>query len=49
MERIIDFKEQEDFSVIAMRHAVKGPTIQVKNVSDKKLYPLALAYEQFME
>lgn len=48
LKRQIKYVEEEDFSIYAMGQAIKGPTIIVKRVQDKELYPQFQAYDRFM-
>lgn len=49
MKRQLSFTEEEDFSVNAMSHSAKGPTITVRKVGGNgSLYPQFEAYERFM-
>lgn len=43
LKRDITFIEEEDFSINAMGHSIKGPTIIVKKVQEGQLYPQAEA------
>lgn len=39
LKREIKFTEEEDFSIYAMGISMKGPTIIIKKVQEKELYP----------